>query len=90
MVGGAAGKLVMAFEAEGTAATGELVEAVEAEVVEGVAMDNWFGGSDGSAFGGAAEGGGRRDCWWREAEAVANVEDKFGVGEKGSVWDAEA
>ena len=37
MIGGAAGKLVMAFEAVGAASAGELVEAVEVERVKGVA-----------------------------------------------------
>ena len=88
--GGTAAKLVVAAEAEGAASTGELVEAVEAEVVEGVADDEGFGSGDGAASGGAAEGGGGGDGGRRDAKAVADEEGELSVGEEGAVGDTVA
>ena len=52
----------MAAEAEGAAPAGDLVIRVAAEAVEFVFGDEWFGGADGAAFGGAAEVGGRGEA----------------------------
>ena len=81
MLGGSSGKLIVALEPEGAAATGELVEAMKVEGIEGVVGIDWLGDGEGAALWGAAGGGDWGDCGRWEAEAVADVEDKLGVGE---------
>ena len=46
-----------------------------------------FGGRDGAALRAAAEGGGRGDGGGVDAEAVADEEGEFGVGEEGALGD---
>ena len=49
MLGGASGKVIVAFEAEGAATTRQLVVAVGVEGEVGVCGVEWFGSGDGSA-----------------------------------------
>ena len=76
------------MEAEATA--GELVEAVAVEGEEGVGGGDGLGGGDGAAFGCTAAGRLGGDGRWVDAEAVADEEGKFGVGDEGATGDAVA
>ena len=55
--------------------------------VEGVVGGDGFGCGDGAASRAAAEGGGRGDGGWVDAQAVADKEGEFGVGEEGTRGD---
>ena len=87
VVGNEAGEVIVAAVAEGAGAAGDLVVAVTVGGVEGMGGVDGFGSGDGAAFRAAAEGGGRGDGGGGDAEAVADEEGEFSIGEKGSRGD---
>ena len=86
-MGDEAGEVVVSAVAKRAGAAGDLMVAVAVGGVEGMVGGDGLGGRDGGAFWTASEGRGWGDGRGVDAEAVADEEGEFGIGEEGALGD---